>query len=275
MVGSSRLENVVAFQKVRKFATSRLITPAIAAGSSRLTPTCRTHSASSPVRITKTSSSDAARRTASSGTRAVGRALGADDRDRRPGRAHPQALGLRQRPRLGEPVGRAVDLRRLAPGVLGDQVGGTPAGDDLAVLPSPRPRRRAARPPRCSGSTSGSSRRGYAGRRSGSRSGCGSADRARPSARRAAPGAGRGRGRGRAAAVGACRRRARRPRRGGARCRRARSSARSTAARNIGNPVQAREHGEVFLDGDVDVEVVELRHDAHLGSRRLRLRGSS
>ena len=32
-MGSSRLENVVAFQNVRKLATSRLITPAIAAGS--------------------------------------------------------------------------------------------------------------------------------------------------------------------------------------------------------------------------------------------------
>ena len=36
MIGSSTLENVVAFQNVRKFATSRLITPVIAAGSSRL-----------------------------------------------------------------------------------------------------------------------------------------------------------------------------------------------------------------------------------------------
>ena len=36
MIGSSTLENVVAFQKVRKFATSRLITPVMAAGSSRL-----------------------------------------------------------------------------------------------------------------------------------------------------------------------------------------------------------------------------------------------
>ena len=35
MVGSSRAEKVVAFQKVRKFATSRLITPVIAAGSRR------------------------------------------------------------------------------------------------------------------------------------------------------------------------------------------------------------------------------------------------
>ena len=36
MIGSSTLEKVVAFQNVRKFATSRLITPVIAAGSSRL-----------------------------------------------------------------------------------------------------------------------------------------------------------------------------------------------------------------------------------------------
>src|SRR5918992_1346550 len=33
-IGSSTLENVVAFQKVRKFATSRLMTPPMAAGSS-------------------------------------------------------------------------------------------------------------------------------------------------------------------------------------------------------------------------------------------------
>ena len=39
MIGSRTLENVVAFQKVRKFATSRLITPAMAAGSRRLAPT--------------------------------------------------------------------------------------------------------------------------------------------------------------------------------------------------------------------------------------------
>ena len=36
MIGSSTLENVVAFQNVRKFATSRLITPVMAAGSSLL-----------------------------------------------------------------------------------------------------------------------------------------------------------------------------------------------------------------------------------------------
>ena len=35
--------------------------------------------------------------------------------------------------------------------------------------------------------------------------------------------------------------------------------------------VQAGEHGEVVLDGHVDVEVVELRHDAHLGARGLGL----
>ena len=39
MIGSSTLEKVVAFQKVRKLATSRLITPASAARSSRLVPT--------------------------------------------------------------------------------------------------------------------------------------------------------------------------------------------------------------------------------------------
>ncbi len=37
MTGSTTLEKALLFQKVRKLATSRLITPPIAAGSSRLT----------------------------------------------------------------------------------------------------------------------------------------------------------------------------------------------------------------------------------------------
>ena len=39
------------------------------------------------------------------------------------------------------------------------------------------------------------------------------------------------------------------------------------------DPVEAREHGEVVLHRHVDVEVVELRHHAHLGARLLRLAG--
>ncbi len=39
------------------------------------------------------------------------------------------------------------------------------------------------------------------------------------------------------------------------------------------DPVEPRVDGEVVLDGDVDVEVVELGDDAHLRPRRLRLAG--
>ena len=40
---------------------------------------------------------------------------------------------------------------------------------------------------------------------------------------------------------------------------------------HVGHAIEAREHGEVVLDRHVDVEVVELRDDAHLGPRLLRL----
>ena len=39
------------------------------------------------------------------------------------------------------------------------------------------------------------------------------------------------------------------------------------------DPVEVREHAQVLLDGQRRVEVVELRHDAHLGARRLRVAG--
>ena len=42
---------------------------------------------------------------------------------------------------------------------------------------------------------------------------------------------------------------------------------------DVRDPVEAREDREVVLDRDVDVEVVELRHDAHLGPGLLRLAG--
>ena len=53
------------------------------------------------------------------------------------------------------------------------------------------------------------------------------------------------------------------------------SSARSTAAcrSRRGDPVEVREHAQVLLDRERDVEVVELRHDAHLRARRLGLVG--
>ena len=42
---------------------------------------------------------------------------------------------------------------------------------------------------------------------------------------------------------------------------------------DVGHAVEAGEDREVVFDRDVDVEVVELRHDAHLGPRRLRVAG--
>ena len=52
-------------------------------------------------------------------------------------------------------------------------------------------------------------------------------------------------------------------------------SARSTAAAALGAPqaVEMGEDAQVLLDGERRVEVVELRHDAHLGARDLRLGG--
>ena len=49
------------------------------------------------------------------------------------------------------------------------------------------------------------------------------------------------------------------------------SSARSIAAWRSAarDPVEVREHAQVLLDRQRRVEVVELRHDAHLGARRL------
>ena len=44
---------------------------------------------------------------------------------------------------------------------------------------------------------------------------------------------------------------------------------------DVGDPVEARVDGEVVLDGDVDVEVVELGDDAHLGAGGLRRRPGS
>ena len=42
---------------------------------------------------------------------------------------------------------------------------------------------------------------------------------------------------------------------------------------DVRHAVEARVHREVVLDRDVDVEVVELRHDAHLGPGRLGVAG--
>ena len=91
------------------------------------------HSASSPVSRTKTSSK---RRCAHDRLRrhhAVRGLLGAHDRDRRPRRAHLQARGLGVRAHLGEPLWLCVHLGGLAPGVLSHEVGRLAAADDLAV----------------------------------------------------------------------------------------------------------------------------------------------
>ena len=43
--------------------------------------------------------------------------------------------------------------------------------------------------------------------------------------------------------------------------------------RDVGHAIETGEDGEVLLDRDVDVEVVELRHHAHLGPGGLGPRG--
>ena len=98
----------------------------MAAGSNRLTPP--------PPReqhehvLQRGSSPDGLRR-----HDAVRGLLGPHDRDRRPGGAHLQACGLGVRAHLREPLGLRVHLRGLAPGVLSHEVGGLAAADDLAV----------------------------------------------------------------------------------------------------------------------------------------------
>ena len=175
----------------------------------------RHQSICSPVRSTNTSSRFAGRRSP------VGRAaVGAVDR-RAPRRScrcgacgSPPRGGLGLD--LGQPRRRAVDLDRLAAGVLGDELGGRPGRDRLAVRHDRARCRRGARPPRCSASTSGSSCPRRAARRSAPTAPGAPAGRARRSARRAARAAAGGRARGRSAAAGACRPRACRPcRRGG------------------------------------------------------------
>ena len=172
---------------------------------------------------------------------------------------------------LREPRGRPVDLEHLLPACARDELGRRALSDDPALPTSPPRCRRGARPPRCSACSSAPSRRLRAGRRSATTAPGASAGRGRPSARRAAPGAAGGSGRARRAAGGACRRRARarscRRAARGSRC----SSARSTAAARsrARDAIEAREHRQDLPAGELDVEVVELRHDAHLHARLL------
>ena len=193
------------------------------------------HSASSPVSSTKTSSSEAARTTASSGTAPFVGPLGADDRDRRAGRAHRQALPPRRSARTSASRSRRpVDLGGLAAGVLGDQLGRAAAADHLALV---HHRDLVGEPLGLLdvvGRHQDRRARALSARRSASRARCGSAGRGRPSARRAGPGCGswtrpRASSRRRRmppeSSSTASRRRSRR---------RARSSARSTAAPTSG-----------------------------------------
>ena len=108
-----------------------------------------------------------------------------------------------------------------------------------------------------------------AGRRSATRARCGSAGRGRPSARRAAAAAGSWT----SPRASSSRRRIPPESLSTASLRRVgqpreRRAPRSTAARDVRDAVEAGEDGEVVLDGDVDVEVVELRDDAHLARGR-------
>ena len=229
-------------------------------------------SISSPVSSTKTSSRFAGRRSPSDvavapSCRAPRRSVPVR-RVRRPGRAR---LGLD----LGEPRRRAVDLDRLAPGVLGDQLGRRADRDGAAVRHDQSRCRRGARPPRCSASTSGSSvpslRSASISAQSSWRT-CGS----RPTV-----GSSSSTSRGRWTSARAISSRRRMPpeslsTRVSRRSRRlAISSARSIAARRSarGDAVEVREDEQVLLDGQRHVEVVELRDDAALRARLLRLAG--
>ena len=129
-------------------------------------------------------------------------ALDAEHGDARPGAAGREAGGLRGGLGLGELRGRAVDLHRLAPGMLAPRAPPAarkrraPVGHDQDRV------REALAPPRCSGWTSGSSCPRRAARRSAPRAPGAPAGRARPSARRGARAAAGGRARGRSG--GAC-----------------------------------------------------------------------
>src|SRR3954449_367029 len=106
------LEKVVAFQNVRKLATSRLMTPPMAAGSKRLIAQApggaRCAAMPSSLRLLPCEQHEHVleRRRAPDRVRwdgPVGGLLRAHDRDRRPGRAHPEPLRLGLRAHLGEP----------------------------------------------------------------------------------------------------------------------------------------------------------------------------
>ena len=81
----------------------------------------RAHSTSSPVSSTKTSSSEAARRTPS-GSEPLAR-LGAEDRDRGAGAADAEARASASSRTSASRARRPVDLERLAPGVLAHERG--------------------------------------------------------------------------------------------------------------------------------------------------------
>ena len=221
---------------------------------------------------TKTSSSEAARRTASSGTAPSSARseptiaiAGPAGRTRRP---RASAVG----PHLGEAVRRRVDLGGLAAGVLGDQLGRAAAADDLAVrhhrdlvgqplglldVVGRHQDRRAARAQVVDQRPElGADLRVEADGRLVEQDQPRFVDQAAGEQQAAAHAAGElvdG-----VAATVAQARQVERPVDRGA---------------DVGDPVEAGEDGQVVLDGDVDVEVVELRHDAHLGAGRLGVAG--
>ena len=162
-------------------------------------------------------------------------------------------------------AGGAVDLDRLAAGVLGHERGRPPDRDGLAVRHDRHRVREALGLLDVVRRHQDRDALARAGRRSAPTAPGGPAGRGRPSARPSAAGAGGGRAPARSAAAGACRPTACRPScRAGRPGSRSRPRGRRLAPLAAGDPVQVREHAQVLLDRERDVEVVELRHDAHL-----------
>ena len=230
------------------------------------------HSASSPVSSTKTSSSVAARTTASSGTTPSSARseptiaiAGPAGRTRRPVAS---ALG----PQLGEALRRRVDLGGLAAGVLGDQVGRAAAADHLAlrhhrdlvgealglldVVGRHQDRRAAGFELADQGPELGADLRVEPDGRLVEQDQLRLVDEAAGEQQAAAHPAGELVD-GVAAAVAQA----------------GQVEAAVDRGADVLDPVEAGVDGEVVLDGDVDVEVVELGDDAHLGPGRLRVAG--
>ena len=225
----------------------------------------RAHSASSPVSMTKTSSSEAARRTASAGTEPLLERSAPTIAIAGPAGLTASPSASASRPDLGEPVRRPVDLGRLAPGVLDDQLRRTAAGDDLSVrhhrdlvgealglldvVGGHQDRRPAVAQAVDQRPQLGADLRVEADRRLVEQDEARLVDEPPGEQQAAAHSAGELVDRVPAAVAQAGE--AERP---------------VNRRADVGHPVEAGEDREVVLDGDVDIEVVELGNHAHLGA---------